>query len=60
MKVRYTATALREIGDILAYIANDNPAAAAAVEAALRSTIKLISERHASRPWSIGTTFAQS
>jgi len=31
MRVRYTATALAEADEILAYIANNNPAAAAAV-----------------------------
>jgi hypothetical protein len=36
MKLRYTETARREVDDILAYIAKDNPSAAAAVGAAIK------------------------
>ncbi len=39
MRVLYTATALTEADDILAHIADDNPAAAAAVGAAIKAAI---------------------
>jgi plasmid stabilization system protein ParE len=42
MRIRYTATALAEIEEILSYIAADNPAAAAAVRNQVEHTIALI------------------
>jgi plasmid stabilization system protein ParE len=42
MKVLYTATALAEADDILAHIAVDNPAAAAAVGAAIKAAVAQI------------------
>jgi plasmid stabilization system protein ParE len=39
MRVRYTDTALDETDDILKHIANDNPAAAASVAAAIKAAI---------------------
>jgi plasmid stabilization system protein ParE len=39
MRVRYTATARAETDDILNHIANDNPAAAAAVGAAIKAAV---------------------
>ena len=39
MRVLYTATALAEADDILTHIADDNPAAAAAVGAAIKAAI---------------------
>ena len=39
MRVRYTATALRDIDEILARIAGDNPSAAAAVAIAIRTSV---------------------
>jgi toxin ParE1/3/4 len=44
MKVRYTATALAEIDDILAYIAKDNPLAADEVSALLDATIARLAD----------------
>jgi len=45
MKVRYTATALAEIVEIISYIARDNQKAAQAVSRAIERTIVLI-EHH--------------
>jgi plasmid stabilization system protein ParE len=44
MRVRYTAAALREIDEILSYIAKDNPLAADEVAAVLRATVRRLSE----------------
>jgi toxin ParE1/3/4 len=44
MKIRYTATALTELDDILSYIANDNPLAASEVAAIIRATIARLAE----------------
>jgi plasmid stabilization system protein ParE len=40
MKVRYTDTALREVDEILSYIAKDNPLAADEVAALLQATVR--------------------
>jgi len=40
MKVRYTATALAEISEILAYIAQDSPAAARRMARRIRDTVE--------------------
>ena len=45
MTVRVTETALAEIDEICAYIAKDNPVAAAAVAAAIERTIAFIGKR---------------
>jgi plasmid stabilization system protein ParE len=45
MSVRLTETALAEIDEICAYIAKDNPVAAAAVAAAIERTIAAIAKR---------------
>ena len=42
MKVRYTETALSEVGEILSYIAENNPAAAAQVVLAIEATVARI------------------
>jgi toxin ParE1/3/4 len=44
MTVRYTRTALREIEEILSYLASHNPAAAAAVEARVEEVIAWIDQ----------------
>jgi toxin ParE1/3/4 len=44
MKVRYTATALREIEEILSYLAARNPAAAAAVAARVEQVVTWIAD----------------
>jgi len=44
MKIRYTATALAEIDEILSYIAEDNPLAADEVAAVLRTTIARLAD----------------
>lgn len=44
MKVRYTATALSEIEDILTYIARDNPSAALRVSLTMLATIERVVE----------------
>ena len=44
MRVRYTATALAEIDDILSYIANDNPLAADEVATIMRATIARLAD----------------
>jgi toxin ParE1/3/4 len=44
MRVRYTATALEEIEDILAYIAKDNSTAALRVSVAILAIIDRIAE----------------
>jgi toxin ParE1/3/4 len=44
MRVRYTDAALREIDEILSYIAKDNPLAADEVAAVLRATVRRLSE----------------
>ena len=44
MKVRYTATALAEIDQILSYIAADNQSAAASVADEIEATVVRISE----------------
>jgi len=44
MRIRYTAAALREIDEILSYIAKDNPLAADEVAAVLRATVRRLSE----------------
>ena len=44
MTVRYTRTALREIEEILSYLASHNPAAAAAVEARIEQVIAWIGQ----------------
>src|SRR5260370_24300104 len=45
MSVRLTETALADIDEICAYIAKDNPVAAAAVAAAIERTIAAIAKR---------------
>ena len=45
MRVRYTATALQELEEIIAYIARDNPVAAGAVASEIERAIGMIS-RH--------------
>jgi toxin ParE1/3/4 len=44
MRVRYTATALSEIEDILTYIAKDNPSAALRVSVTILATIDRVVE----------------
>ena len=44
MKVRFTATALAEIDEILSYIAQDNPLAADEVGAVMRATIARLAD----------------
>ncbi len=44
MKVRYTATALSEIEDILTYIAKDNPSAAQRMSVTILATIDRVVE----------------
>lgn len=44
MRVRYTDAALREIDEILSYIAKDNPLAADEVAAVLRATVRRLSQ----------------
>jgi len=44
MTVRYTRTALREIEEILSYLASHNPAAAAAVDARIEQVITWIEQ----------------
>jgi len=44
MKVRYTATALSEIEDILTYIAKDDPSAALRVSVTILSTIDRVAD----------------
>jgi plasmid stabilization system protein ParE len=44
MNVRYTDTALAEINDILAHIADDNPLAADEVGAIMRATIARLAD----------------
>jgi plasmid stabilization system protein ParE len=44
MKVRYTATALLEIDEILSYIAEHSPRGAAAVKARIDQTIATLTE----------------
>lgn len=44
MKVRYTATAVAEIEQILSHIAADNQSAAAAVASEIKRTIQLIKD----------------
>jgi toxin ParE1/3/4 len=43
MRVRYTSTALLEVGDILTYIADDSPRAAARVSAEIERTVERLS-----------------
>jgi len=43
MRVRYTATALRELDEILAYIADRNAAAAASVRARVEDLVEQLS-----------------
>jgi toxin ParE1/3/4 len=45
MKVRYTATAFRELSEIVAYVAAENADAAADLLEAVGQTITLIAER---------------
>lgn len=44
MRVRYTKSALAEIGEILSYIAKDNPLAADEVAAVLGATVRRLSQ----------------
>jgi plasmid stabilization system protein ParE len=50
MKVYYTATALAEIEEIVSHIAQDNPAAAAQISAAIERTVAWIVKRPRSAP----------
>jgi plasmid stabilization system protein ParE len=50
MKVRYTDTALGEINETCAYIASDNPEAAADVADAIEQAIALIAARPKAAP----------
>jgi toxin ParE1/3/4 len=43
MRVRYTAPALAEIAEVIAYIAQDNPKAAGEISRAIERTVALIS-----------------
>jgi toxin ParE1/3/4 len=44
MRVRYTATALLEAAEILAYIAENNPAAAARISTEIERTVERLSQ----------------
>jgi toxin ParE1/3/4 len=44
MKIRYTATALSEIEDILTYISKDNPSAALRVSVTILATVERVAE----------------
>jgi toxin ParE1/3/4 len=50
MRVRYTATALAEIAEIISYIAKDNPKAAGDVARAIERTVALISNHPKAAP----------
>jgi len=50
MTIRYTDTALDEIGEILSYIARDNPRAATEVAAAIERAIDAVERQPESAP----------